>query len=1063
MKQYENYHKHTHLSNVFIKDTPISPSDYIDRIKEIGGDTYYTTEHGWGGDIFEARTLCDKANMKCIFGMEGYIVPKPPPDPLSDAPELPIRDKSNYHIVVIPRTNKARRKLNIASSNANELNYYYKPRLLLSDLLDFDPNDLFITTACIGGILKTEEAIDGVFKPLYEHFKNNLFVEVQPHHMMAQVEHNKKCLEIAKKYRLPIIAATDSHYIYPIQIKDRNDFLKGKGLRYDDEDGMVLDYPDHDQILKRFVMQGVLSSKEAEQALEQTLIMRECEEIQLDKRVKMPPAPKYRNCTPEEKCDALENIIKKEYQRRARAGEIPKEKLDDYRKALKDELQVVRDTSEVNTADYFLYNYEVVKRAKEKGGVLTRTGRGSGGCFLINNFLGITQIDRLNVNIPLYPERFMSTARILEAHSLPDIDFNVVEQKPFVDAAKELSGERGVYPMLAYGTMAEGEAFRNECRSRQIPFTEFNEIGKNLDAYKDDEKWGEVIQASQRHMSTIYSASIHPCSFLLFDGDIRKEMGVIRVNQEICAAITSSEADEYKYLKDDFLVVTVWKIINEVCKKAGIEIPKLQDLTETTKDDKRVWDLYAKGVTSTLNQIDSDYATQFMRKYKASSIEELQMFIAAIRPSFNSWRKEFLERSDYKYDIPSLDELLKPTHSFLLFQETLMQFFDWLGVTPEESITLIKKISKKKIKQEDFDALETRIKEQWKINTGSYNKFDEVWHDVQSCMAYGFNAPHAYATAVDSLYGAYLKVNYPCEYYTVCLNVYEKNERKTRELIKELKYFGIKLQPPKFGYASDEYMINKKEKTITKGAASIKGLNKGACRQLFRLSKERTFGNFSELILALSERKILQRDQIETLIKLDYFSAFGNSKALMKIYEFYVEKLKQFKVQRYKKENFTDEEFNLLKEYLNNISEVTGKELSFYQMTNKTDVLKSVEVFLKEKYPEDYSFAEKIKFQDEKLGYIDLTTNRPQDRTTVYVSDVSPINNKFKGGVWKYRVDIRSLGTGNSATVYCPKSLYDKAPFEKGGVIKCTKKLFKDNGYWNLTGYKVLSKGKEAS
>ena len=99
-----------------------------------------------------------------------------------------------------------------------------------------------------------------------------------------------------------------------------------------------------------------------------------------------------------------------------------------------------------------------------------------------------------------------------------------------------------------------------------------------------------------------------------------------------------------------------------------------------------------------------------------------------------------------------------------------MLYFDLFVVSTAESIGLIKKISKKKIHQEDFDALEDRLKTKWIENTGSDNMFSETWGMIQSCISYGFAAPHALAVAIDSLYGAYLKAHYPLEYYTVCLN-----------------------------------------------------------------------------------------------------------------------------------------------------------------------------------------------------------------------------------------------------------------------------------------------------
>ena len=36
-----------------------------------------------------------------------------------------------------------------------------------------------------------------------------------------------------------------------------------------------------------------------------------------------------------------------------------------------------------------------------------------------------------------------------------------------------------------------------------------------------------------------------------FDGDLEEELGVLKIGDFYCCPITSSEADEYKYLKND--------------------------------------------------------------------------------------------------------------------------------------------------------------------------------------------------------------------------------------------------------------------------------------------------------------------------------------------------------------------------------------------------------------------------------------------------------------------------------------------------------------------------------
>ena len=167
-----------------------------------------------GGSIFEIVVLAEKYNLKPIYAIEGYIV--------ADATS---KDKSNYHIVIVPRNDKARKQLNLANSRANMEGYYYKPRLFLEDLLSFNKDDFYLTTACCGGILKDEESYNNIFIPLARHFEENLLLEIQNHNTESQAIINRKALELKNKFNLKLIHANDSHYIYPKDAEDRADML----------------------------------------------------------------------------------------------------------------------------------------------------------------------------------------------------------------------------------------------------------------------------------------------------------------------------------------------------------------------------------------------------------------------------------------------------------------------------------------------------------------------------------------------------------------------------------------------------------------------------------------------------------------------------------------------------------------------------------------------------------------------------------------------------------------------------------------------------------------------
>ena len=1002
--RYNNYHKHDHVSNIFSPDTNTKQEEYILKALEYGHTSYYTTNHGSFGDIFEARTLCNKYGIKCIAGIEGYIVP--------DASE---KDKRNYHIIVIPKTDEARKKMNYVSSMANINGFYYKPRFFMKDLLALDKNDVYITTACVAGLLRDEDSIEKIFKPLFKHFGHNVMLEVQTHLDPIQIEINKKAIYFSDEYGLSLIAANDSHYINEEGKQERLELLKGKHINYGSEDDFILDYPTAETMIERFKKQNVLSDKQIDDAINNTLIFDNCEEIKLDYSIKMPTI--YPNLTPNQRVKLLKKEINKRFKVIREEEHISDNDFKRYRDGIRYEMKIIEDTNdEVHTADYFLFNEKNVDLAVNKyGGVLTRGGRGSCGSFYINRILGMTQLDRFKINLPLFPDRFASTARLLENRSLPDIDFNVKSQEPFVKASRELLGEHGCYPMYAPGTMQISEAFRNVCRSKGMDFDEFNDVAKNLEAYENDEKWKPIIEEANKYVGTIVSGSVHPCAHILSDKNLLYEYGVTRLGENLCVLITSSEADEYKVLKNDYLIVKVWKLIDETFKEIGKPIITANELLKSIKDDKRIWDLFKNGITCTLNQVDSDNGSQQAKRYKVSSFEDGAHLTAAIRPSFDSWREQFLNREDYTTGSEQLDEVLSDTHGYILFQESLMQYFDWLGVTPAESIGLIKKISKKKIKPEDFANLEERIRKQWIINTGSEDGFDTTWQMIQSCMSYGFCSAHAAATSLDMCYGAYLKVNYPLEYYSVCFNNYSDDQVRTNKLKKELDYFNIKLSDIKFRHSTSKYSYNRENNTIYKGMSSIKYIGDNVGDDLYAL-KDNKYDDFIDLLIDIKNTSVNSK-QLEILIKLNFFSEFGEINTLLKQVDYFdkVYGKKQFKIDKLEELGLPKD---IVKLHCKKQTEKIWKD--FDSVSLLKDIIKNVEY-------KETSLMDIFNYQQELYGYVSYIQPTANKRL-YYVSDIN--STKYLTTITLYEIY-----SGKTRTVKMWTSAYNRNPFNKGAIL----------------------------
>ena len=1011
--RYNNYHKHDHVSNIFTPDSCAKAEDYIKKCVEYGHINYFTTNHGSFGDIFEARTLCNQYGLRCIAGIEGYIVPDPTQ-----------KDKSNYHIIVIPKTDAARKKMNYVSSMANINGYYYKPRFFLTDLLALDPNDVYITTACVAGIIRDKVSYEQIFLPLYEHFGNNVMLEIQSHIDGSQIEVNKRAKKLNKKYGLKLIAANDSHYINEEDIKDRSEFLKGKHIEYGIEDSFILDFPTAETMIQRFDKQGVFSREEIHEAINNTLIFDECEEIQLDYSIKMPTI--YPELTPSERVDLLKKEVSKRFNKIKEEEHITGEDYQIYKEGIKYEMKIIEDTNEeIHTADYFLFNEKNVDIAVNKyGGVLTRGGRGSCGSFYINRILGMTQLDRFKIKLPIFPDRFASTSRLLQNRALPDIDYNVMAQEPFVRASKDLLGEHGCYPMYAPGTMQLSEAFRNVCRSKNLDYDKFNEVAKDIEKYAEDPEWKPIIEEAQKFVGIIVSGSVHPCAHLLSSENILYEYGVTRLGENVCVLITSSEADEYKVLKNDYLIVKVWKLIAETFDLIGIPILPANQLLEKIKDDDKVWNLFAEGLTCTLNQVDSDNGMMQAKRYGIKSFEDGAFVAAAIRPSFDAWREKFLSHSNYSTGSDQLDEVLSMTNHFILYQENLMQYFEWLGVTPAESIGLIKKISKKKIKPEDFKNLEERIRKAWIENTGSEDMFDETWGMIQGCMSYGFCSAHAAATSLDMCYGAYLKANYPLEYFTVCFNNYEGDEERTRKLKNELKYFGIKITDIQFRYSQAQYTCDKKQWSIYKGLASIKYMSEAVSKELYELRNNK-YPRFTLLLRDINEKTSCDSRQLDILTKLNFFSEFGDINLLLKTVEIF-NKLGTAKI--LKKDKVTD-----IPEYI--LSKYCKETEKQWRVQESAGLLDEVVFNIRDKIPKT-KISDRIKWELEFLGYINIVLPKADDRYH-YVQKL-----------YDNRASLYCIKTGETILLKFRKKAYDSNPFYEKQIIKI--KEIRQEKKWKL-------------
>jgi len=1016
--KYYNYHCHNMYGNPISMDVIVSMEDYCKRAIELGHDAFFTTCHGLQGDIFQATTLAHQYNLKMIVGAELYYV--------KDRFE---KDRSNRHIIIIALNHDGIRDLNRVISESFTTGMYYRPRIDEELLFSLNPNNVIITTACVAGLWNDEELI----VKMKNYFGGHLFLEVQDHNEEIQKEVNKTVIRLSQKYNIRIIHANDSHYIYPEDAKYRDLFLKAKGIVYEQEANFILDYPDYDEIVKRYEIQGILNKNQINEALQSTNVFQEvdCSDY-INDEIKLPSVSENPN-------EELKRIINESWtQDRER---IPKEKWKEYLDAIRYEVDIIEKT---NMANYFLIDYNIAKIAKEKyNGVLTNTGRGSAPSFYVTRLLHLTNIDRLESPITLFPTRFMSIERILGARSLPDIDLNTADAEPFIQASKDLLGENNCGWMISWKPLQESSGFRLYCKALDIDYDTVNEIAKDLDKYREDPKWKDIIEESRRFIGVVEGVAESPCSMVLYDKDVRSEIGMIKTpNGKICCLLDGYNCDKYKYLKNDYLTVTVWAIIRDVCKLAEIPIPTINEL-DNLLDDK-TFDVYRKGLTCSINQADSDYATGLVMRYKPKSLAEMSSFVAIIRPGCASLLDDFIERKPYTTGVKALDNILEDSEHRLIYQESIMKYLIWLGISEPQSYDVIKKIAKKKFKEPELKALKEQLLEGWHKQVGEEKGFEETWQVVEDAAKYSFNASHSLSYAYDSLYGAYLKSHYPLEYYTVALNYYSNDATRTGKLTKELKSYGISLEKPSFRYSIDKYFMDKENNKIYKGTEAIKFLNKDCSLYLYSL-RENKYDTFVDLLAEITDakdennRSYVNSRQIDILIKSQYFQEFGNNKKLLTIYNY-------FKVLYGRKVLSKDKAQELnLPSYIFEQDGVTQTEKQ-YKFENICDILKLIEHNTPN---ESFGIKEQVEFENDALGYINMTYD--VDKRVCYVLDIDT----------KYTPKVTLYCLRNGKTVLCKvnKALFKKQPLKVGMIIRASRfeERYKQayvNGGWQRTNDK---------
>ena len=1061
MANYTIYHLHTMLSNAVTNiDSVTTFKQYIKRAQECGMTALAFSEHG---NIFEwvhKKDAVEAAGLKYIHAMEAYLTERIP-----DEGEEKIRD--NYHCVLIAKNWEGVKELNRLQGkafNRTDGHYYYAPRITFAELFATS-NNIIITTACVASALckGTESAKASYLRFLTRH-KDRCFLEVQHHNTQKQFEYNRYLANLSRETGLRLIAGTDTHCLNAEHELGRSALQRGKGVFFDDEVGWDLTWKTYDELVEAYRTQDALSEEEYMSAINNTNVMADMiETFELDRSFKFPRI--YENGE-----DLLNNKLFSEETIMSIVNE------GFSRDEVIERLRMEVDTFKaLDSIDYILLEDYIISYAHAHD-MWQGPARGSAASSLALYALGTTEVNPLKYGF--YFWRFMDKSK----YSMPDIDVDFGQKDR--DAIKEWMLAKHLdlptiktCEIITFNTIALKGAIRDIGRGLDMPLDEVDTIAKAVHEETVDEnkvvtiddswrkKYPELFKYVDIVIGTIVSIGSHPSGVVVSDHDIASEFGLCYLKDDPypVACINMKELDSTGWVKEDLLGLDNVTLINETCKLAGIE--RLSPKTIDFEDDE-VWNSI-KEDTSLIFQMNSNYGQRTVDRMLSKDVYDkikkqipnmtrldLLTFInALIRPCGKGVYDDATNGIVSKTGIKEIDNLLGSSMGYAIMQEPQMAFvqefcgYDFLRADK------LRKIIGKKLGTRDQLPI---IKEGWEKNAKvKYNLTDEqsdkIINPFLQCILdatrYSFSLVHSLSYSCISYECAYLRYHYPLQYLTSCLNAWNGDDDKTAEAINYANSRKVKILAPKFRHAKAEYFYDLTTNSIYKGTSSIKGLNAGYSDFLYSL-KDNSYKTFTDLLYDI-QASGMPRDQVETLIKLDYFEEFGTCKELATIFKQF-QFFKKGEAKTIAKSKIPDEiTMSIIKRNANE----TEKQ---FNKLNCHNILNEIEQYIMTMNLGDVDIKTKIANQLEYMGYIGIKTNKSEDRPKIVILEMKVMKQRESVEPWGVIIDAQSIGSGKRSSYTVPYKLYKQCKFNKNDVIKIRDWYKNKRGYFYITDYEFV-------
>ena len=1027
--------------------------EYVELAVRNGQTAVASTEHGKPLGWVSKKMMCDKAGIKFIHGVEIYLT-----EALVNEAGEKIRD--NYHTVLMARNSDGVKELNaLVSKSCDSDHFYYTNRITFDEFLGTSGN-ILSTSACLASPLNKLPRDHPRYMELARKYD---FLEVQPHSHPEQAAFNQRLLELSKELGKPLIAGTDTHNSSKYKAECRAILLAAKRKKYGDEDSFDLTYKTYDELVDMFERQGALDKDVYLEAIENTNRLNDlCEDFELDTSIKYPILYGSRESDSEKFAETVE----RKFAEKLQSGIIPPEQKDAFRAAIDEEMRVFR---KLKMDGFMLSMSELISWCKEQG-MAIGTARGS---------VGGSRVAYVTDIIDLNPEtwhtvfsRFCNEDRT----EIGDIDIDCVESdRPAIFRhiisrfgadktarvasfgtiqAKGAVDEVGRAKMYEWN-LRHGRKFDEKSPDNPYGYKFIDGIKKEMDSDFEaaKAKYPEIFYYYDGLIDTKVSQSVHPAGMVISPISLKENYGVFDKEGEACLMLDMDEAHEVGAAKYDFLVLKTVQVIRDTCRYMNKPYPKTNEIDWI---DKEVWADIIKSPAGVF-QFESAFAFNSLKKFKPQNIFDMSMVAACIRPSGASYRDELLARKLHSNPSGIIDELLKDNLGYLIYQEDTIKFLQQIcGLSGSEADNIRRAIGRKQ--KDRLDAALPSILEGYCSKSPqprevAENEAREFLQIIEDSASYQFGYNHSIAYCLLGYLCAYYRFYHPLEFITSFLNN-AANDADIQNGTTLAGQRGIKITQPQFGISKSDYFFSKEKNIIAKGLSSVKYMSKTVADELYDLAQNNTYESFSDLLFDLRNKTSTDSRQLDILIKIDFFSAFGNQRELFAINDIF-EMFKRGAAKQIEKMRVDGTPYEeIVRRYANGKTK-SGGDARNYILLDVMSIIRECEAHLKSMAVDDLSIPVKARNFKDIMGYAGYVSGKETDRNKLLVTGVYPVRRKKDNKVFGYSILVQSIGSGKESRMTVFRKNFDEDPIREDDIIIC-KRWGRDGKYFQLLDYEHL-------